>query len=210
VTFKEIILRWLFSPRSGAKRPLADNDLSWARPRLVDWLRLLASDYATQRRLWDKVGHPDEMALQFDEFFSLCPQLVEHQQMTPDELAALSKIDAEFGRMSGPAHEELWTLEAIQQDESWAAKELFDVNSGLNQRGLAAAAALAKETGWDVSYSLETDLDETIDNGGWQVHLCCPKCGGPFGRIDDPPWNAHCPRCRIVTLQPDEQGDGSE
>ena len=40
--------------------------------------------------------------------------------MTPDELAALRKIDAEFGRMSGPAHEELWTLEAIQQDESWS------------------------------------------------------------------------------------------
>jgi len=93
--------------------------------------------------------------------------------------------------------------------ESWAAKELFDVNSGLNQCGLAAAAAMAKETGWDVSYSLETDLDETIDNGGFEVHLRCPKCGGPFRRIDDPPWNAHCPRCRIVTLQPDEEGDGS-
>ena len=71
--FKEIILRWLFSPRSRAKRPLGDSDLNWVRPRLVDWLRLLACDYATQRRLWDKVGHPDEMALQFDEFFILCP-----------------------------------------------------------------------------------------------------------------------------------------
>ena len=96
------------------------NDLGWVRPRLVDWLRLLASDHPTQMRFWDKVGHPDEMALIFNDLFRLCPQLVELHVMTRSEITSLSRIDEEFHKMGGPVHAELWTLDAIRQHESWS------------------------------------------------------------------------------------------
>lgn len=71
---------------------------------------------------WIDSGRPDQLALTFDEVFSLLPMMrTEHHVVLPPEvLALLQTLHDMLEAMGGPADAELWTSEALRTSGRWA------------------------------------------------------------------------------------------
>jgi len=84
-----------------------------------EWsVRALAQAPAVQRDLFpDFVEVADELALDFEERYRRLPTDIVH--FTPDQAQRVNALDSALAAMSGPAHEELWTMEALDEAPEW-------------------------------------------------------------------------------------------
>lgn len=90
--------------------------------QLVESLELVAADYDVQRRVLPAfVVVPDEIALTFENAMDLIDQIVDAGLLTNEQVALLKKLDALFEKQSDGCHESFWTMDAIQNDPTWAA-----------------------------------------------------------------------------------------
>jgi hypothetical protein len=106
-------------------------------------------------------------------------------------------------RLGGPTGAQLWSWD-VQYDsifacwlasadyESWADKELHDVQSNLNEAGIALACSIAKDIACEVNYYLAASEDAG--------HARCPRCGEELPSIAGLRWEALCPHGHIVTI----------
>ena len=97
-----------------------------------EWsVRALAQSAVVQRGLFpDFVEVADELALDFDERHRRVRS--GSAQFTADQAASIDALDRALDAMSGPAHQELWTMEALDQAPEWdhireLARELIRV-----------------------------------------------------------------------------------
>lgn len=60
----------------------------------------------------------DELALDYDNFLSAAMGSFE-KEFTPDQVAALRRVDELLSAMSGHSHEDLWTDEAVRSHPRW-------------------------------------------------------------------------------------------
>jgi hypothetical protein len=61
---------------------------------------------------------PDELALDYDNFLSaVLGNFV--REFTPEQVSALRHVDDLLSAMSGPAHRDLWTEEAVCSHVRW-------------------------------------------------------------------------------------------
>ena len=102
--------------------------------RLVDALRLAASDYETQVRALppDQVCTADEIAITYGDSFLLAGQILSAGLITQRQYDELKALDGFFSAMSGQEHAELWTLDALREGAEWMevrtrARKLLDV-----------------------------------------------------------------------------------
>jgi hypothetical protein len=87
-------------------------------PRLRAALQALAQPASSQVSLFpDFVVVPDELALEFDDWFRVAttPELV--PELTKAQCAALGAIDEQFARMSDDP--EVWSEEALAGNRDW-------------------------------------------------------------------------------------------
>ena len=61
----------------------------------------------------------DELALAFDESYWTVNEAFTRNQMSRDELKALSNLNGCLNRMSGEEHADLWTQEALNNGDEW-------------------------------------------------------------------------------------------
>ncbi|MBC2879517.1 hypothetical protein H7K43_31510 [Streptomyces sp. TYQ1024] len=84
---------------------------------------------------------PDEIALNFDDAFSLVETLVGEGRLGRGALPDLREIDAALHEMSGPENTADWTREALTTGEGWhrarrAARRVLVAELGTWQRPL--------------------------------------------------------------------------
>ena len=97
-----------------------DVDRDWLRRSLREQLELLAAPgHQALARLPDGCVKADELALDFNNFYQAYVGNF-GAELSPDARAALDAIEASFTRMSGPAHAELWTDEAVATHPAWS------------------------------------------------------------------------------------------
>ena len=88
--------------------------------RLVQSIRLLASDYETQIRSFPSFVHiPDELALTYNDCFLLVDQMAKAGLLNERQLARLKELDGALEQMSEKESEELWTLDALKKSSEW-------------------------------------------------------------------------------------------
>jgi len=86
----------------------------------LEWIvRALAQAYEVQRTLFPAfVCVADELALEFEERSQKlegCPELI----LSATQSAKLTALDDALAAMSGSAHADLWTDEALSQSAEW-------------------------------------------------------------------------------------------
>jgi hypothetical protein len=84
-----------------------------------EWsVRALAQGPAVQRELFPCfVEVADELALDFEEKYRELPSVT--FLFTPEQVQAVEALDKALEAMSGPAHNELWTMEALDRSPKW-------------------------------------------------------------------------------------------
>lgn len=78
----------------------------------VQWLNSLG--------LPGKAAIVDEMAQEFGNGFLLLPQFVEQGWIPNATVKMLNELDSLLADMSGPEHENLWDISALEHAEEWA------------------------------------------------------------------------------------------
>jgi hypothetical protein len=62
----------------------------------------------------------DELALDWDAGWRLMPQWVELGWLSPNDAALFRPIEDAFAAISGKAHAELWTIDALHHSSEWS------------------------------------------------------------------------------------------
>jgi hypothetical protein len=62
---------------------------------------------------------PDELALDFDDISNAADDVLSRNPDARDVRQKLSLLDQKLSEMSGPAHTELWTVEALHKAPEW-------------------------------------------------------------------------------------------
>lgn len=63
----------------------------------------------------------DELALEFDDAFSVVSEALQQDNLGRLEWAALNELNSVLNEMSGPANAEKWTPAALISDSQWEA-----------------------------------------------------------------------------------------
>ena len=97
---------------------------------LVRFLRaiaVLAMPWSSQREWLSSLGLPgeprfaDELALEFDDGFTLLDQFVRAGWLGERVVEQLQVLDGLLNEMSGPDNADLWTLESLETSPRWEA-----------------------------------------------------------------------------------------
>ncbi len=77
--------------------------------RQADWVRVTD----------DELFEADELALQYELWSEMVPQLLDEDLLSPEEAAAISELSDQIDAMTGPGKAELWTLQAVKVRPEW-------------------------------------------------------------------------------------------
>jgi len=94
-------------------------DRTWLLSRLRDSLRVLSAE-ANEQITWLDGGkaHPDELALDFDNYLTACFDNFK-ADFGHELTLQFERLNARLDLMSGPANSELWTIRGIASEPAW-------------------------------------------------------------------------------------------
>jgi hypothetical protein len=91
------------------------------RANVVSALRLVVLTADEQVAALPEFVHvPDEVALIYDDAYRLVPPLTAGEFLTPEQAAALDRLDRHFASMTESSNKALWTIAAMATGEQWA------------------------------------------------------------------------------------------
>jgi len=121
-----------------ADTPTPEELRSWWRQQLVEGAERLALPYQAQRAWLDSlpvsIHHAGELGDGFSDFARFAPELRDHGLLSPLAAEKISSLEGFLVEMSGPSNAELWTFEALENNQRWrevrqrAADILGDIN----------------------------------------------------------------------------------